>query len=143
MKLDEDGNPTIDMELVELNEITRASRCSKASWIGAVNLLEAAAADYQRRREVHCGYYKKLYIYIYIYIKNHWRGGWTYAVPGSVCYSLNKESGMEKQSSTNGGLSFSMQGMHLKAITSSRERLEDMQGALQRPGQNVMSENTL
>ena len=55
MKLDEDGNPTIDMELVELNEITRASRCSKASWIGAVNLLEAAAADYQRRREVHCG----------------------------------------------------------------------------------------
>ena len=44
LKVDDAGTPTIDMELMEFSGILKTSACSKACWIGAVNLLEAAAA---------------------------------------------------------------------------------------------------
>ena len=79
LHVDDDGNPTIDMELMQFNEIMRASSCSKASWIGAVNLLEAAAAaEYRGRRAVYCMY------------SGSGDGGWKDGIPGEVCYLLNK-----------------------------------------------------
>ena len=81
LQVDDDGNPTIDMELMEFNEIMRASSCSRASWIGGVNLLEAAAAaEYRGRRAVYCMYSRS------------WDGGWKDGIPGEVCCLLNTRS---------------------------------------------------
>ena len=76
---DDEGSPTMDMELMEFSAILQSSACSKACWIGAVNLLEAAAAgEYSVRRRTFCKY------------SSNWDCGWNDEIPGQVCYFLDK-----------------------------------------------------
>ena len=73
-KVDDDGKPTCDMELMDFSDMLKTSACSKACWIGAVNLLEAAAAaEYRGRRTM--------------YSRD---GGWKNVIPGEVYYLLDK-----------------------------------------------------
>ena len=79
LKDDDEGSPTMDMELMEFSGILNTSACSKACWIGAVNLLEAAAAgEYSARRTPCCKY------------SSNWDGAWNDGRPGQVCYFLDK-----------------------------------------------------
>jgi len=79
LKDDDEGSLTMDMELMEFSGILKTSACSKACWIGAVNLLEAAAAgEYSVRRRMYCKY------------SSNWDGGWKDGIPGQVCYFLDK-----------------------------------------------------
>jgi len=79
LKDDDEGSLTMDMELMEFSGILKTSACSKACWIGAVNLLEAAAAgEYSVRRRMYCKY------------SSNWDGGWNDGIPGQVCYFLDK-----------------------------------------------------
>ena len=76
MTVDQD----VHMELLQFNEIMKASGTSKASWIGAVNLLEAAAAaEYRGRKAAYCRQSHSLH------------GGWDSLVRGEVCYLLDKQ----------------------------------------------------